>query len=271
MYVLKESKPLISIVLPVYNGSKYLEGAIKSVINQTYDNWELILIDDGSKDDTEKIAKFYQKKDQRIFSMHFDKCSGGPAFPRNVGLKKSKGIYIAFLDADDYWDKNKLEEQLNFLDFNSKQIISSEARKVDEKGNYFGNFKNVSLFRNLKKYLNTLNILLIFNPVTLSSSLIKKSEYLKFREDKILQSIEDWALWIDLVIKGYEIKLIQKPLCSYRVHSESISHQNSGNQYKKGFYLYSFLFRERKIGFFKFFLLIIFHTARLIKFYLLGR
>lgn len=107
-------KDLISIIVPVYNAEKFLESTIKTVLDQTYQEWELIFIDDCSKDNSVDVIKKYQKKDNRIALIQ-NKENSGAAITRNNGIKKAKGKYLCFLDADDLWEKEKLEKQINFM------------------------------------------------------------------------------------------------------------------------------------------------------------
>ena len=103
----------VDIIMPNYNKSKFLREAINSVLAQTHKNWRLYIVDDHSSDNSSKVLKKYIKnKKIRIF---FLKNNKGPSFCRNLGLKKSNSKYIAFLDSDDYWKKNKLKNQLNFM------------------------------------------------------------------------------------------------------------------------------------------------------------
>ncbi|MGB1104680.1 MAG: glycosyltransferase family 2 protein [Crocinitomicaceae bacterium] len=111
--------PLISIIVPVYNTEKYIDETIQSVVDQTYENWELILVDDGSIDHSKDIITEWTKKDNRIH-YHY-KENGGQASARNLGIALSKGAYIAFLDADDLY----LPERL------SSQIADLEKHKAD--------------------------------------------------------------------------------------------------------------------------------------------
>lgn len=102
---------LISVIMPVYNSSKYLEESIESVINQKYSNWELICIDDGSTDDSFEILKGYEKKYKAV--KVYKQENSGPAQARKLGISKSKGDYISYLDSDDVYSKNYLEETLH--------------------------------------------------------------------------------------------------------------------------------------------------------------
>ena len=150
--------PLISIIVPIYNSDSFLDQTINSIISQTYTQWELILVNNGSSDRSKFLMDSYEKKDQRIKCIHFEKNSGGPAFPRNEGMKISKGEYVAFLDADDFWEKEKLEKQISLIDSNTKLIISSEAYKVDEFNKNVGEFNRSYLFKRLKKFFDFKNI-----------------------------------------------------------------------------------------------------------------
>ena len=104
-------KPLVSVIIPVYNGERYLEAALKSVIEQDYCPIEIIVVDDGSTDKSAEIAKYF-KEIQYIFQSN---KGPGPANARNTGIRAVKGEYIAFLDADDIWMPNKLSIQMNYL------------------------------------------------------------------------------------------------------------------------------------------------------------
>ena len=108
----------ISVIIGVYNAEKYLAETIESVINQTFKDWELILVDDGSTDNSQKIAKEFEEKDQRIKIL--EKENGGRASAINFGLKKAQGEYIAFLDADDLMPKERLEIEFKELKENKK-------------------------------------------------------------------------------------------------------------------------------------------------------
>ena len=105
-------KDLVSIIVPVYNAEKYLDDTINTVLDQTYTNWELILVNDCSTDNSVKVIKKY--KDKRIKLLN-NKINSKAAISRNNGIKEAKGKYICFLDADDKWDKEKLEKQIKFI------------------------------------------------------------------------------------------------------------------------------------------------------------
>jgi glycosyltransferase involved in cell wall biosynthesis len=124
-----KSLPLISIIVAFYNEADFLCEAVESIINQDYQNWELILVDDGSSDVSTAIAKEYAaKKERRIFYVdHPNHCNKGLSPSRNLGISMASGSYIAFLDADDVWDKQKLSSQIRLLQQNPQATVLLEA------------------------------------------------------------------------------------------------------------------------------------------------
>lgn len=153
-----QPESLISVVMPAYNAEKYIEYAIKSVLDQVYTNWELIIIDDGSCDSTAIIAKTYLV-DPRIRYVKQD--NSGPAIARNTGILLAKGSIVAFLDADDYWHPNKLYKQSEvFKLYPDVDICSVQSQTVDvdmnisieiphPKGFYYGNGYPTIIFSTL--------------------------------------------------------------------------------------------------------------------------
>jgi teichuronic acid biosynthesis glycosyltransferase TuaG len=132
--MVKESKqPLVSIVVPVYNAARFMDDTIHTVLNQTYQNWELLLVDDCSSDDSVQIIKKYLKKDKRIKLFKLSENSGA-AIARNTGIDNAKGRYLAFLDADDLWVKNKLELQVAFMQEKNAAFSFTGYEFADENG-----------------------------------------------------------------------------------------------------------------------------------------
>ena len=127
-------KELVSIIMPMHNSAKYIGEAITSVINQTYDNWELLVIDDVSNDNSCDIVREYIKRDNRIHLLFNDNHTGRPSSPRNMGVNYAKGRYIAFLDSDDMWFPEKLEQQIPLFDDDNVAIVYSNYEKMDEDG-----------------------------------------------------------------------------------------------------------------------------------------
>jgi len=126
--------PRVTVITPTYNGEKFIERAIKSVLWQTFQNWEMIIVDDASKDNTVKIIKKYAEKDSRIKLIELKENTGGPAIPRTIACKQAKGEYIAFLDQDDLYYPTYLEFKIKYLDKHPEiSILFSFAWSFDEK------------------------------------------------------------------------------------------------------------------------------------------
>ena len=128
---------LVSIIMPSYNCGKFIEKSIRSVLAQTYENWELIIVDDYSKDDTLKIANSFQKLDNRI--KVFQNISNvGAAISRNTALKNAKGRWVAFLDSDDLWHPEKLERQIRFMEENGYAFSYTRYAEIGEDSESLG-------------------------------------------------------------------------------------------------------------------------------------
>lgn len=132
-----ESGELVSIIMPSYNCGKYVEETIRSVQAQTYQNWEIIFVDDCSKDDTIGLVSELQKNDSRIKLLQNDKNSGA-AVSRNTALRNARGRWIAFLDSDDLWEPTKLEKQVRFMEENGYKFSYTEYQEIDADGNLTG-------------------------------------------------------------------------------------------------------------------------------------
>ncbi len=263
--------PLISVIVPIYNGEKFLNLTIQSVIDQTYTNWELILVDDGSTDNTFSIINNFEQSDKRIKKITLSTSSGGPAHPRNLGLDLAKGEFIAFLDADDLWVPQKLALQINFLQNTKADMVHCGSNIINSTGDKIGiikSFKKHSLF---KLFLGNSIAFMINNPIILSSSLVGSSVISKFREDKDLQAVEDWFFWIELHLSRKNIQILNKDLMSYRKHDESISNILNETQFLRSFKIYTVLLLERKIGLWKFWLICSLQLLNLARLRISGR
>ena len=135
-------KPLISVIVPVYNVEKYIRKCIDSIIQQTYENLQIILVDDGSSDSSGKICDEYAISDKRIMALH--KKNGGTASARNLGIESSEGDYIAFIDSDDYIEKDMIEVLYRSLDHANADISICGYSYIDESGRYLEESGNVS-------------------------------------------------------------------------------------------------------------------------------
>ena len=129
--------PLVSVIMPSYNHERYISEAIESVLNQTFTDFEFIIIDDASKDKSKELIKAYEEQDSRIRAF-FHKENKGIARTMNECLEESKGNFIAFFASDDVWVKEKLEKQLEVLNKNEDFIVWSEGELIDAQGNPTG-------------------------------------------------------------------------------------------------------------------------------------
>lgn len=220
-------KELISVIVPAFNAEKYIVNALQSVLNQTYRDIEVIVINDGSTDGTEALVKTLQESDCRI-KLH-SILNRGRAGARNYGIEYSKGTWLAFLDADDFWYANKLEMQYQkYEKDDAVGLVYSERTWVDEFGAPLDaqpqkyNLPEGSIFLNLVEgnYLCT------------STVLIKKSIATQagaFDEGAGFKNCQDYDLWIraSVITKAAVLKI---PLCYYRLHDEN-AHKNIKSRY----------------------------------------
>lgn len=240
-------EPLVSVITPMYNAQKYILETIQSVLSQTYQNWEMIIVDNKSTDNSIEIVESI--KDKRIKVILLEYNSGGPARPRNVGIENAKGKYIAFLDADDVWLSLKLEKQIKILEENNDiDIVHSLAYTIDTKSNLTGQFNNQKTLNKFKYMMQSINILYISNYININTVLMRNNSDIRFRENKFLIALEDWAFWIDNKYYGRKEYLINENLINYRVDINSISDRGTDKTYRKAFYLYSILLNEEKIS-----------------------
>ena len=124
---------LITIITPYFRKKKYVKKSIQSILNQTYTNFELIIVDDGSTDGTDKLILQFAKKDSRIKPYFFKTNSGKDAVPKNFAIQKARGEYICFLDSDDLWHKDKLQIQNQHLKKNTI-LVCTACRYINEEG-----------------------------------------------------------------------------------------------------------------------------------------
>jgi glycosyltransferase involved in cell wall biosynthesis len=213
-----------SVILATYNSSKYLEESINSVLNQTYKNFELIIVDDGSTDKTINIIKKF--KDNRIKYKY--QTNQGPSKARNIGIKISKSRWICFIDADDYWYKNKLKVVRKFLS-GSNLIYHKLKKKIEFKKKNLHIMQSKLQYSLFQKYIGskikdpiTKNLLIYGNTIPTSSVVIRKKILEKSKSfDEKLRIGEDYDLWLRLSLVTNKFIFISETLGSYRIHTES--------------------------------------------------
>ncbi len=204
---------IVSIITPTYNSEKYIEKTIKSVLNQTYSNWELLLIDDCSSDSTISIINKYLN-DERI-KLFKNKENKGAAVSRNTGIERSRGDFIAFLDSDDFWEKEKLEKQLYFMKEKNCEI-SFTAFNIILDDNEIIKSTKVKSKVNYKQLLKC-------NYIFCSTVVINKKKFNKI-EMPLIRRRQDWGLWLKLLRESGGVALgINEVLCNYRKSDGSLS------------------------------------------------
>ncbi|MDR7369788.1 glycosyltransferase family 2 protein [Flavobacterium aquidurense] len=205
---------LVSIITPTYNAEKFIRETLKSVQNQTYQSWEMILVDDASTDETVKIISDFAEKDSRIKLFKLEKNSGN-GFARNIALEKAVGKYIAYLDADDLWFPMKLEKQIQFLKTNNLPFTFSFYDCIDEEGNAFN--------RRVEAPINlTYNQLFFCNYVG-NLTAIYDVDYFGKIILEATQKRQDWRLWLTILKQIQVTKPVPETLAFYRIRKNSIS------------------------------------------------
>jgi glycosyltransferase involved in cell wall biosynthesis len=207
--------PLVSVIIPTYNSASYLPQALDSVFNQTFQDYEIIVVDDGSTDETEQVLVPY-----RELIKYIRKENRGPASARNVGIKHSKGDYIAFLDADDIWLPDKLQSQIGFMKKNPEiQVLFTDCAIFDHQGLIMPSIKE----RYKVASCVTFEELLTEHFVAMSSIIVKRScleEIGLF--DETLIGAEDYNLYLRLARK-FQFMYLDRVLVYHRKHEKSLS------------------------------------------------
>lgn len=210
-------KPDISVIMSVYNGETYLEEAVESIINQTFKNWELIIINDCSTDSTGEILDNISLKDERI-KVHTNEVNLRLPASLNKAVSLSSGKYIARMDADDISLPDRLEKQYKFMEENSDVALSSCRFMTVKNGVYVsGGAGGRCDFEALKA------LMFVANPI-LHPGVIAKAEVMKkFNYDTTLTCTEDLELWTRLVIENQKIEILPEYLLIYRLHDKQIT------------------------------------------------
>ena len=215
-------KDLVSIITPSYNSSKFLAECIDSVISQTYLNWELLIVDDASEDVSQSIINDFSLKDNRIKPI-FLKNNVGPAQARNLALNKAKGRFVAFLDSDDIWKKDKLTVQLKFMLENNIHFSFSSYETISEDG--------LSLCKEISAPLKVSYNDYLKNTIIGCLTVVVDKQYYRTLKMPIIRSSHDMALWLILLRNGNLAYGINKPLAKYRIVSSS----NTNNKLKSAY------------------------------------
>jgi teichuronic acid biosynthesis glycosyltransferase TuaG len=222
-------KPLVSIITPLFNSEAYVSESINSVLNQTYSNWELILIDDCSKDKTLEIVETFLLKSPNIKIIK-NQENFGAAITRNKGIEASKGDYIAFLDGDDLWKPEKLEKQITFMLTQNCDVCFSSYEQIDVVGKPLNKLIKAIPELSYQKLLKSnyiCNLTGMYNVQILGKITTPN-----------LRKRQDWLLWLNaLKTSGKPAKGIQESLAYYRVREDSMS-SNKFNLIKYNYWVY---------------------------------
>ncbi|CAH8282815.1 glycosyltransferase involved in cell wall biosynthesis [Mariniflexile fucanivorans] len=197
---------MVSIIIPVYNCENFLTQCIESVFNQTFKDWELILIDDCSTDGSRNIIKKYAEIDSRVKFYFFD-CNVGAGLARNKGIEISEMRFIAFLDSDDFWHKDKLKMQIDFMLKNNFSFSYTRFYQLNDREE---------------------PTKIILSPKTINAKQLLRNNYIKtltaIYDTKLLGKVympdyrkrQDWGLWFNILEKAKIAHCLPKPLAYYR-------------------------------------------------------
>jgi len=217
-------EPLVTVLMPVYNGRKYLKEAIESILNQTYKNIDFLIIDDGSTDDSVKVVMSYN--DSRIKLVKNEQNIGLTAI-LNKGVELSNGQYIARMDADDISASDRLEKQVNYLEQHPDVcMVDSIMELMDAQGNSLNKYNSDVISE--KDIRNSLpkNNYLGHSSIMIRAGIMRKYKYRT-------TEAEDYDLWLQLANDNYIIHKIDEPLLLYRLHGSSYT-DNHGRKQSRG-------------------------------------
>ncbi len=208
------TEKLVSIITPTYNCAKFIARTLDSVQAQTYQNWEMIIVDDRSQDNTKEIVEEYMKTDSRI-KYHLLDVNSGAAVARTIAMKLAQGTYMAFLDSDDIWMPDKLEKQIKWMEGNDYAFSCTAYEQIDEEDHPIG-----KIIKTVKK--TDYNRLLLDCPVGNSTVMYNVEKMGKFEVPNIRKRNDD-ALWLQMLKKEEYIWGMPDVLMKYRIRQNSIS------------------------------------------------
>lgn len=229
---------LVSVIMPAFNSERFIEASIQSVREQTYSNWELLIIDDASADRTLAIIKDFASEDKRIKIISNEENLGA-GVSRNNGIGQAKGQYISFLDADDLWKPHKLQTQLEFMRKNEVSVCFSSYELITENGEKRREVVQALPFVTYQKLLKS-------NYIGNLTGIYNAAELGKIYGPEIRKR-QDWGLWLAAVKRAEIAKSIKEPLAIYRLRKKSVS----GNKFEMLRYNFNIYHQVLGFGFFK--------------------
>jgi len=221
------NKYSVSIITPLYNSAPFIADTIRSVQDQTYTDWEMIIVDDCSTDDSVNIVQSFIEQDSRIKVIRLAQ-NFGPAVARNTAIEAAIGRYIAFLDSDDQWKPNKLEKQIKFMIDNNYSFTYTDCDVIDEEGR----FKGIASAKPYVSYSDMLKN----NYIGCLTAVYDRKKLGKMYMP-ILRKRQDWALWLSILKKVPKAYSLSESLSIYRDRSKSIS-SNKIEMFKYHWQLY---------------------------------
>lgn len=229
--------PLVSIIMPMYNAEKFIRQSIESVLKQTYTNWELLIIDDCSTDQSKKIVFEFINECKKIKYLKHEE-NLGVAEARNTGINNSNGRFIAFLDTDDIWKSKKLEKQIKFMINNNYVFTYTSYGIVDSNNNKLGRQMNIPRKLAFKDLLKG-------NNIGCFTVIIDKKEINNIKMPHIRH--EDYATWLNILKKGYVAYGIKEKLGYYRKSKDSLT----SNKINSSIWTWNIYRKHLKLSFLK--------------------
>lgn len=215
---------IITIIVPVYNVEKYLDKCLDSILKQTYEKIELILIDDGSTDDSGKICDEYAKKDSRVVALH--KKNAGVSEARNIGIKNSNGKYIMFVDSDDYIERDMVEIMYYKIIEKNADIVICDTNNVDENGKiYYKNIENEEMILDNVEALRYMLDEKIYNGVCWGK-LYKRELFTAYKFNKDIKIAEDLEVLYKIFFYSNTIVYIPEKKYNWLVRKDSVTKEN---------------------------------------------
>lgn len=227
-------RPLVSVIVPCYNMERFITDTINSVINQTFADWELLITDDASTDETVKLIQSLAENDNRIH-VSINPEHSGIATSRNCCIQNAKGRFLAFLDADDLWHPDKLQRQLQFMQEHEVAFCYSAYELIDESGKPLGKTIKTAGDLTYKAFLH--NTIIGCSTVMIDTEKVGAVVVPDFRTS------EDTATWLNLLRQGFKAYAVEETLTSYRIRN----HSASSNKMKAATDLWRVYRRQEKL------------------------
>ncbi|GGF68924.1 glycosyltransferase family 2 protein [Wenyingzhuangia marina] len=207
------TQPLVSIITPCYNSESFIKNTIESVLHQSYKNWEMLITDDGSTDNSVKIIETFIAEDPRI--KLFKISNAGAAVARNTSIKNAQGTFIAFLDSDDIWLTKKLEKQINFMLINDYSLSFTSYQRMNEEGTLINEVVKAHHKLNYKNMLSS-------NKIGCLTAVYNQEKIGKFYMP-LIRKRQDYAFWLSILKKVDFAYGIDEVLATYRIRNFSMS------------------------------------------------